>query len=286
LNDQQWALIEPLLPNKQGKRGRSRIWPLREIVNAIFYIVRSDCAWRLMPHDLPPWQTVYGYYWQWRNAGIWEQINAALVSAVRVQEGREPQPSAAIIDSQSVKTAEGNSPAQAIHPIFDAIIDSQSVKTAEGGDERGVDVHKQVSGRKRHIVVDTLGLLLLVVVHSAGISDGNGGKLTLQQLFERIKHSIYNRWCRLKLIWADGGYEDIVSWVKQHLGWTLEIVRRPKDAKGFVVLPCRWVVERTFGWLGRHRRLSKDFEHQPRSSEAMVYAASIHRMLRLLVAPT
>jgi len=114
-------------------------------------------------------------------------------------------------------------------------------------------------------VIDTLGLPLLMMVHSAGIPDGNDGRLTLQQLFERMKRSVYNHWCRLKLIWADGGYEDIVNWVKQHLGWALEIVRRPKDAEGFVVLPRRWVVERAFGWLGHYRRLSKDFEHQPRA---------------------
>ena len=163
-----------------------------------------------------------------------------------------------------------------------AVIDSQSVKTSEGGDERGVDVHKQVNGRKRHIVVDTLGLLLIVLVHSASIPDGNGGKLVLQKLFDSIKRSVFNRWCRLKLIWADGAYANIADWVKPQLGWTLETILRPKNVKGFVVLPRRWVVERTFGWLGRYRRLSRDFEHQPRSSEAMVYAASIHRMLRLL----
>ena len=132
-----------------------------------------------------------------------------------------------------------------------AIIDSQSVKTAEGGEERGVDVHKQVNGRKRHIVVDVLGLLVLVVVHSAGVPDSTGGKVLLEKLFGRIKRSVYNRWCRLKLIWADGGYEAIVGWVKQHCGWRLEITRRPAAAKGFVVIPRRGVVERTFGgWAG------------------------------------
>jgi len=133
------------------------------------------------------------------------------------------------------------------------IIDSQSVKTSEGGEERGVDVYQQVSGRKRHIIVDTLGLLLLVVVHRASLPDGNGGKLVLARLFKRIKRSLYNHWCRLKLIWADGAYEDSITWVKQHFGWQLEVVRRPQTAKGFQALPHRWVVERTFSWLGRYR---------------------------------
>jgi putative transposase len=145
-----------------------------------------------------------------------------------------------------------------------------------------VDVYKQISGRKRPIVVDSLGLLWIVVVHSAGVPDGTGGKQTLQKLFNRIKGSLYNRWCRLKLIWADGAYADSAAWVKQTCGGTLEVVRRPEGAKGFTLLPRRWVVERTVGWFGRYRRLSKDFEHQIESSEAMVYLARIHRMLRLL----
>ncbi|MCI0474863.1 MAG: IS5 family transposase [Anaerolineales bacterium] len=150
LNDAEYSILAPLVSCKSSKRGRPRTWTLREILDAVFYILRSGCAWRLMPHDLPPWQTVYGYYWRWCKDGTWEKVNTALVPKVRVQEGREPQPSAAIINSQSVKTA-------------------------EGGEARGVDVFKQVNGRKRHIIVDSLGLLLLVVVHSASIQDAACG---------------------------------------------------------------------------------------------------------------
>ena len=250
----EWQQIEQDFP--ANKRGRPRKWEMWLIVNAIFYVTRTGCQWRMLPITFPPWQTVYGYYRRWTNAGLWERLNAALVRLARTRQGRKPEPSAAVLDSQSVKTS-------------------------EGGEARGVDVYKQTSGRKRHIVVDTLGLLLMVVVHSASVQDATGGQLVLQRLFEQIKQSVHNRWCRLKLIWVDGAYTSLIETARRQFGWRLEVVSRPAGARGFQVLPHRWVVERTFGWLGRYRRLARDYEHTPAASEAMTYLASIRRTLKL-----
>lgn len=251
----EWLLIAEFFPTY--RRGRPCKWTRLQIINAILYVTRTGCQWRMLPQELPAWQTVYGYFRRWTRSGLWYRLNAALVAQVRIKQGRQAHPSAAIIDSQSVKTS-------------------------EGGEARGVDVYKQTAGRKRHIVVDTLGLLLIVVVHSASLQDGTAGKLVLQQLFERIKHSVYNRYCRLKLLWADAAYEGIREPIRKQFGWQLEIVRRLEGYKGFLVLPRRWIVERTFGWLGRYRRLARDYEHTTASSEAMTYLASSRRMLKLL----
>jgi putative transposase len=257
LNDKEFEVIAPYLPAPPAT-GHPREHAWRTILNAIFYLTRSGCAWRMLPRDLPPWKTIYHYFRLWRKDGTWERINAALRETVREQAGRQPQASAAILDSQSVKTA-------------------------EGGVARGYDAGKKVTGRKRHLIVDTLGLVLLVVVTAGSVQDRDGAKDLLQAFFDRVKKSKYSRRCRLKLIWADGNYRGaLIDWVKSRLGWTLEIVAKLGDQVGFQVLPKRWIVERTFAWLNRQRRLGKDYERLPDTSEAFVYVAMIRLMLRRL----
>jgi putative transposase len=252
LSDAEWQIIKPLIPPaKPG--GRPRKHAMREILNAIFYILCSGCAWRMLPHDLPPWQTVYHYLRQWKGDGTWERMNQAFRTKLRIAAGREAEPSASVLDSQSVKTT--------------------SVKGV-----RGYDAGKNVNGRKRHILVDTMGLLLMVLVHAADIQDRDGAKL----LLNKVKQCF----TRLRLIWADGNYSGkLIDWVRETHGWVLEIVKRDKDVKGFQVLPRRWVVERTFAWLCRYRRLSKDYEVLTETSEAMIYAAMVRLMVRRLALP-
>lgn len=253
LTDAQWGKIEGLFPEERpNRRGRKRQHSYREIMNAIFYFLVAGCVWRLLPHDLPPWKTVYHYYRLWTSNGFIEAIHTHLREKVREKERRDPQPSAAILDSQSIKT------------------------TVIGG-ERGYDAGKKINGRKRHILVDTIGMVLVVVVHAASIQDRDGARMVLEKA--------RGRFSRLQLIWADGGYAGLlIEWVKTMCNWILEIVKRPEGAKGFLVLPRRWVVERTFSWLGHCRRLSKDYEYLTTHSESMIYLAMIRIMIRRLAA--
>jgi putative transposase len=251
LTDEQWELLEPMLP-LSNLRGRKRRVEARAVVCALLYVLRAGCAWRLLPHEFPKWQTVYYYFRLWRDSEFFAALNDALRVQVRQQEGRAAEPSAAIIDSQSVKT------------------------TRQGG-AHGYDAGKKVNGRKRHLLVDTLGLLLCVKVHAASVQDRDGAKLLLEEVQGRLP--------RLRLIWADGGYRGkLIDWVATTCLWLLVIVKRNDDVQGFVVLPRRWVVERTLAWLGGYRRLSKDYERQPASSEAWCYLAMVNLMLKRLTA--
>lgn len=249
LTNRQWQLIRQLLPPR-SRRGRRPI-DRRRIINAILYVARTGCQWRMLPKDLPNWSTVYGIFWNWRNDGTWQRVHDRLREKVRKHHGKKATPTAAIIDSQSIRTA-------------------------EGGAERGYDAGKKINGRKRHLAVDTLGLILVVVVHAANCQDQTGAKSVLEKLNERYR--------RLKVIFGDSAYgrSGLPAWTKETLGWILQTVLRPVGIKGFVILPKRWIVERTFAWLARYRRHSKDYERTTASSEALTYVSMIALMSQRL----
>jgi putative transposase len=252
VNDAQWALLEPSIPAPRPG-GRPRKTKMREVINAIFYLNREGCTWRALPHDFPPWKTVYNYFEAWKRDGTWDRILDDLHPRVREAAGRHPDPRVACIDSQSVKTA-------------------------YGGEEVNIDGGKKVRGRKRHIVVDTLGMLLAVVVTAANVDDARAAK----ELFALMPSKDYRR---LEVVQADNKYHSPVlnRWLRvHHRGYWIMVVSREPGERKFIPLKSRWVVERTFAWLGRYRRLSKDYEHTTESSEEVIKIASIQHSLNRL----